>query len=88
MLKKIGLPLMALLGVLTFAPHQADAAVRFGVTVGAPAYIRPVYPCPPAPAYVAPAYVYPYVAWNRFGDRVLRRERVWREHDGFRRDRR
>lgn len=95
MLKKIGLPLMALAGVLMFAPHQAKAAVRFGVTVGAPVYRYPVYPrvyppvyaAPVAPVYPAPVGVYPYVAWDRFGHRVVR-ERVWRDRDGFRRVRR
>ena len=38
MLKKIGLPVIALLGMLAMAPHQANAAVRIGVAVGAPAY--------------------------------------------------
>jgi hypothetical protein len=75
MLKKIGLPMMALFGLLALAPlNQAKAAVRFGVYVGAPAYTYPVYPSypvAPAPAYVyaapvvpAPAYVYPYAAWG------------------------
>ena len=58
MLKKIGLPVLALAAGLMFVPHQAKAAVRFGVYVGAPAY--PVYP------YVAPApvYVAPYRVWH------------------------
>ena len=72
MLKKIGLPLMALAGVLMLSPYSAKAAVRVGVVVGAP--------CRPAPAYVAPAYVYPSVTWDRFGHRIVRRVRVheWR----------
>lgn len=82
-MKKIGLPMMALAGLLMFAPHEAKAGVRVGVVVGAPVYSYPVYP---APAYVAPAPVYPYVAWG--WDRGVRREREWRGHDGFRRDRR
>lgn len=91
MLKKIGLPMMALAGLLMFAPNQAKAGVRVGVVVGAPAYRYPVYPrvyAPvyPAPAYVAPAYAYPYATWG--WDRGVRREREWRGHDGFRRDRR
>jgi hypothetical protein len=58
MLKRIGLPVMALLGLLALAPtNQAKAAVRFGVYVGAPAY---VYPAPVVPA---PAYVSPYGVW-------------------------
>ena len=57
MLKKIGLPVIALLGMLSMAPHRANAAVRFGVYVGAPV-------CVPAPVVVAPAPVvvyHPYV---------------------------
>jgi len=56
MLKKIGLPVMALAAMLAVAPHQAKAAVRFGIVIGAPAY--PVYPVyPPAPVVVAPGPV-------------------------------
>jgi len=52
MLKKIGLPVVALGGMLAFAaPKQAGAQVRFGVSVGAPVY---------GPAYAAPAPVSPY----------------------------
>jgi hypothetical protein len=66
MLKKIGLPMMALFGLLALAPlNQAKAAVRFGVFVGAPAYTYPVYP--PYPVVPAPAYVYPYGAWVGWG---------------------
>jgi hypothetical protein len=56
MLKRIGLPAIALLGMLAMAPYAAKAAVRFGVVVGAPACTRPVYPVyPAAPVAVAPA---------------------------------
>lgn len=41
MLKKIGLPVIALLGLLAVAPYQAKAAVRFGVVV-APRVCAPV----------------------------------------------
>jgi hypothetical protein len=71
MIKKIGLPLIALTAVLAFAaPKQADARVRFGVSIGAPVYVGPApyvpygYPAynpyysAPYPAYVAPAPVY------------------------------
>ena len=69
MLKKIGLPAIALLGMLSFAPHKADAAVRFGVYVGAPVYRAPVYPvCPPAPVVV-------YRPWVRH---EVRRDFGWR----------
>jgi hypothetical protein len=66
MLKKIGLPAIALLGLLAMAPHQANAAVRFGVVVGAPAYAYPAYPvCPPAPVAVVRAPVIVDRAWVR-----------------------
>jgi hypothetical protein len=69
MIKKIGLPLVALTAMLAFgAPKQADAAVRFGVSIGAPVYAGPARYVPygypaynpyyAAPAYVAPAPVY------------------------------
>jgi hypothetical protein len=74
MLKKIGLPMMALAGILAFgAPRAAQARVHFGVAIGGPVYTAPVAPYPYgygyapyvdpyyAPAYVAPApYVDPY----------------------------
>ena len=97
MFKKIGLPLLALAGVLVAAPRQAKAGVRFGIAVGAPAYNYypaypdyPVYPPVPAPAYVAPApayvypgpaYVAPYRAWDRWEDRREHRRAEWREHE-------
>jgi|SRR5580658_9062180 hypothetical protein len=74
MIKKIGLPLIALTAVLAFAtPKQADARVRFGVSVGGPVYVGPApyapyaypaynpYYAAPYPAYVGPAYVGPSV---------------------------
>jgi hypothetical protein len=62
MLKKIGLPGLALFGMLAGAPHSAKAAVRFGVVVGAP--VVPVVPYVPPAVYPAPAYAYPYVTWG------------------------
>jgi hypothetical protein len=71
MIKKIGLPLIALTAVLAFTtPKQADARVRFGVSIGAPVYAGPApyvpygypaynpYYAAPYPAYVAPSPVY------------------------------
>jgi hypothetical protein len=71
MIKKIGLPLIALTAMLAFAtPKQADARVRFGVSIGAPVYAGPApyvpygypaynpYYAAPYPAYVAPGPVY------------------------------
>jgi hypothetical protein len=57
MLRKIGIPVLALVAFLTFfAPAPAVAGVHWGVSVG------PVYPHPYAGAYpysYSP-YVYPY----------------------------
>lgn len=75
--KIIGLPAVALLGMLAMAPHQASAAVRFGVVIGRPA----VYAvCPPVPVVVAPApvvvarpWVAPVIRWDRRHDFRFRR---------------
>jgi hypothetical protein len=62
MLKKLGIPFVALMGMSMFAaPKTADAKVHFGVAVGAP----PVYPyyqyCSPYDPYCSPyVYSYPY----------------------------
>jgi hypothetical protein len=78
MLKKIGLPFLAMAALLMVVPAQkANAAVRFGVVVGGPVYAYPAYPGPyaypysdpyynPYPSYVAPApgYVYGYGGWR------------------------
>jgi hypothetical protein len=76
MLKKIGLPVIALLGMLAMAPHQANAAVRIGIVVGRP---HPVYSlCPPvaivpAPVVVAGPWVGPAVRWDLRHDFRFRR---------------
>ena len=73
MLKKIGLPMLAVAAGLLFVPHQAKAAVRFGVYVGAPAYSY-VYP---AYAYAyGPRYVAPHRPWFRYHRWEHRRD--WR----------
>lgn len=79
MLKKVGIPLLTLAAMLILIPApQAKAGVRFGVYLGAPAYVAPapvyppysyVAPAPgyynPYPAYGYPApYVYPYATWG------------------------
>jgi len=59
MLKKLGIPVLALAGMLAFAtPQPAEAKVHFGVTIGAP----PVYPYPYCSPYdpACAGYVYPY----------------------------
>lgn len=68
MLKKLGIPFLGLLGMLTFAtPKPAEARVRFGVTVGAP----PVYPyyqyCSPYDPYCSPYTYSPYVYGYPYG---------------------
>lgn len=61
MLKKIGITTLALAGGLAFAvPRKADAAVRFGIGFGAPAYTYPVAPAYPYSYYGYPAPVYGY----------------------------
>src|SRR5260370_16920174 len=53
MLKKIGIPIFVILTLMVLmAPMQANAGVRFGVTVGPPVYYYP-------PAYTY-SYPYPY----------------------------
>jgi hypothetical protein len=60
MFKKIGLATLAVAGVMAFAtPRRADAAVRFGVGFGVPAYTYPVAPAYPYSYYGYPAYGYP-----------------------------
>jgi hypothetical protein len=97
MLKRIGIPVIALAAMLTlFSPHQASAAVRFGVYVGAPLYrAYPPYPpyaypypvpdyygYPSAYAYPTPYYTYsrPYVYRTWRWRNHERRE--WLEHRG------
>jgi hypothetical protein len=69
MLKKLGLPVMALAALLTFAtPKPAAAKVHFGVVVGAPPVYTPYcsaydpYCSPYAYTYTSPysPYAYPY----------------------------
>lgn len=59
MLKKLGFPMIALAAVMAFgAPRAADARVRIGVSIGAPAYVAPA----PVIPYAYPnAYANPYV---------------------------
>lgn len=78
MLKRIGLPLLALAAMFAFmTPTQASAAVRFGVYFGGPAYVAPApapyaypyayaapAPCPPRVVYT-PAYVFPRMYYGR-----------------------
>ena len=90
MLKKIGIPALALCAMMVLIPPpRANAAVRFGVFIGGPVYGYPVYPAPPPPPvyynaypaypvypYAGPAYVYPY----RYGYSYRNRP-YWRGRD-------
>jgi hypothetical protein len=94
MLKKIGLPVVLLAGMLALAPRPAKAEVHFGVYVGTPAPVYPVYPAYPAygydayadpyvypaPVYRAPAYVAPYSYGYNYRSRDYDR-RDWRDRD-------
>jgi hypothetical protein len=63
MLKKIGLPLVALAGIMAFgAPRAAQARVHFGVAIGGPVYTAPVAPYPYGYGYAPTPYVDPYYA--------------------------
>ena len=79
MLKKIALPVVALVAMLILASAPAQAAVRFGITIGPPVYTYPAYPDPYAYSYdyadpyvypgynyyaPAPTYVYPYFTYR------------------------
>ena len=96
MLKKIGIPALALGAMMFLIPlTRANAAVRFGVFIGGPAYGYPAYPAPPPPPvyynpypaypvypYVGSAYVYPYRYGYSYGYRPY-----WRsgyEYRGYR----
>jgi hypothetical protein len=71
MLKKLGIPTLALVAMLTLiSPPTANARVRFGVTVGSPYYYT--YPAPYPYVYSYPYYysyprpVYVYPGWHRY----------------------
>jgi hypothetical protein len=74
MLKKLGIPTLALVAMLTlFSPAAANARVRIGVTVGSPyyytypAYSSPyVYSYPYYYSYPRPVYVYPRYHRHRY----------------------
>jgi len=56
MFKKIGIPIFAVLALMALlSPAQANAGVRFGVTVGPPVYYAPPY-----------AYSYPYPYYDPY----------------------
>ena len=72
MLKKLGIPTLALIAMLTLiSPPTANARVRFGVTVGSPYYYTYQAPYPYVYSYPYPYYysyprpVYVYPSWHR-----------------------
>ena len=83
MLKKIALPVVALVTILILTSAPAKAGVGIGVTIGPPAYTYPAYPYDPYYAapyydpyaypgyydYYAPAYVAPYYSYRGGFDR-------------------
>ncbi|MGA2589412.1 MAG: hypothetical protein ABSH32_05830 [Bryobacteraceae bacterium] len=94
MLKKIGLPLMAIAAVFMLAPHSAKAGERSGVDVETSADCPP--PAPPVSTYVyansayvyaAPVYVAVSGVADRHEDRSEHRRDERRDHEGFRHDR-
>jgi hypothetical protein len=58
MLKRLGLPLVAVAAILSLNPKPADAKVHFGVYLGRPVYVAPG----PDPYYYAPYTYDPYYA--------------------------
>jgi len=79
MIKKIGIPILALAALVGFgAPRTAKAAdVHFGISIGAPVYTAPapVYPYTP---YVAPYYSY---TWGNNWRGHDRDHHDWDRHD-------
>jgi hypothetical protein len=72
MLKKLGIPILAVAAILLITPPHANAAVRFGVYVGAPVYSYPAYTYYTPYYYSYPAYsyysypAYSYYAYPRY----------------------
>lgn len=61
MLKKLGIPALALVAMLTLiSPPKANARVRFGVTVGSPYYYTYPAPYPYVYSYPYSYYGYPH----------------------------
>lgn len=94
MLKKIALPLVALVVLLMLSTAPAKAGVSFGITVGPPVYTNPApyyYQDPYAYNpyaydyynYPAPTYVYPYSYGSGYYGGHWDRDRghEWREHE-------
>ena len=97
MLKKIGIPLLTLAAIVILVPApKASAAVRFGISVGRPAYSYPVdpyaysspypndyYGYPAYPSYQAPIYGYSYNnRWrHEYRGDMERRRRDSRQHE-------
>ena len=93
MLKKIVLPVVALVVMLILASAPAKAAVKFGITIGPPVYTYPAYPYYSDPyvypnynySYPAPARVYPYFRYNWDSHRDHEREHRAPQSRGYER---
>jgi hypothetical protein len=90
MLKKSLLAVFGLAMALVFVnPPKAHAGVAIGVTVGAPVYVRPVYPYAyavvrpvPRPVYIYPPYAYAGpVYYGRDYYRPYWRHERWERHE-------
>src|SRR5689334_14098527 len=83
MLKRLGIPLIALAAMLTpLAARPAKAGVQFGVSVGVPGYVYPTAPYAYDPyvdpyAYDPYAYTYSYPVVPTY----VYPNRTWRAHD-------
>jgi len=76
MLKKLGIPVLALGAIMVLIPPpRASAAVRFGVFIGGPVYGYPAYPVYP---YAGAAYVYAYRHGYSYRNRPYWRGREYR----------
>lgn len=76
MLRKLGIPTLALAAALMVVP--AKAGVRFGVAIGGPVY-APAYPYYSAPYYgYGYPYAYGYYGWYGHHYRHWRYYRHWR----------
>ena len=73
MLKRVGIPMLALGAMLLVLPaKQAKAGVHFGIGIAAPTCVAPapvyrqpyVAPAPDYDYYAAPTYVYPYTNYG------------------------
>lgn len=94
MLRRTGIPAALLMAMLLLIiPSHANAAVRFGMYLGAPAYTPYVYSYPYPhyyyygyPPYPYPTYMYPHNDWRVYRYREHHRHER-RAHAYYRRHR-